>query len=74
MRHSYGLDGGSNGVVEQALGNGGAAWLLGDARLFCGEGERERWRVRERARVSRMDSVGSQVSSANALRRGPDAG
>ena len=47
MQRSCGLGGGGNGTVEWALGNDGAAQLLGGARLFRGGRERERWRGRE---------------------------
>ena len=43
MRCSYGLDGGHNGMVEQALGDGGAEHVLGGAQLSAS-------RVRESAR------------------------
>ena len=49
MRCNCWLDGGGNGVVEWALGDGGAARLLGGARFSTasaregsGEGESER--------------------------------
>ena len=51
MRHSYGLDGGGNGTVEWALGDGGVVWVLGGTR-FSAAGARENGGEGESERVS----------------------
>ena len=49
MRHNGWLAGGGNGMVEWALGDGGAAWLL--AVLVSPWRAREKTVERERVRV-----------------------
>ena len=67
MRHNYWLAGGGNGIVEQALGDGGVVRVFGGAQWFHGERERRQWRGIKQARECERRHTASQIMGASAL-------